>query len=1110
MTRKMTDATRAQIRAAAPKRSSWVVANAGSGKTRVLTNRVARLLLGNVPPQKILCLTFTKAAAAEMQDRLFKSLGTWTMLEDEGLAAALNEIEEEPRSFSSEDLAAARRLFARALETPGGLKIQTIHSFCDAVLRRFPLEAGVSPLFTMMEDRAAEQLREQVAESLADTPEFRALAAHLNDLDATDLLKSINNHRDLLANKPDDAALAEALDADGRSEEAVVAPFLGDLGELATHLAAAFELHGNKTDQARVPLLRSLATNERAAYDFFEGYLLTGSGAKNPNASKADSFGNKPTREALGPAREDLNQLADALEEALPKRQAAAAYDRALTLWRFAHLFLKEYETAKAARGLLDFHDLIIRTRRLLERSDMAAWVLWKLDGGIDHILVDEAQDTSPHQWAIIGQLTEEFFAGSGARDETRTLFVVGDEKQSIYSFQGADADGFESWKKHFSRNLDAAGEELSAHDLLYSFRSSAVILEFVDAVSRGLMEKLDITHRAGREMPGRVDLWPYIPSDKDKDKGAFDRIEGAPAPSNPDAQLAEQMAQFIRAQIDAGLPLPGRETPFSAGDVMILFRSRSALFHATIRALKAEKVPVAGSDRLKLHDELAVKDLMALLRFIELPLDDLALAEVLRSPLCDVDEAALYRLAHGRAGTLWDALRREESGPTGAAAAMLTDMMNAAGFLRPYELLSRLLIRHDGRRRLIARLGLEAEDGIDALMEIARGFEQNAVPSLTSFLALMEGDDTDIKREMETDSPFVRVMTIHGAKGLEAPMVILPQTGTIKAPPERHRITDLGGLPVWGKKDGAPPPLRDAMAKRDKVQQEERARLLYVAMTRAESWLVIAGAGDLPEDPKNPLWYDEARKAMEALGAETAPHPGGGEDILTLQRDWIAPDAAADSPAAPTQTAPTTPRQFASLAPVPRIIRLNPSRHDPELAHSLPPGPGEATEGPGGRAHGAQVHQMLEWLGGGEDPLAAAPPPDNPVRREASAVIAAHPDLFATGLTETPFSVEISDRLQIEGIIDRLIETEDAVLAVDFKTHQTVPQRTAEVPEAILRQMGAYHLALSRIYRDKEVRIALLWTRTAALMTLPPEMLEAAAARFVAAADEKEARLLY
>ncbi|MBZ8117935.1 double-strand break repair helicase AddA [Roseovarius sp. LXJ103] len=1108
-------ATQRQIDAARPDRSTWLSANAGSGKTKVLTDRVARLLLDQVQPQNVLCLTYTKAAASEMQNRLFARLGAWAMLNDAALSDELRALGIET-ALDAEALRAARRLFARAIEAPGGLKIQTIHSFCAALLRRFPLEAGVSPQFVEMEERTSTLLRAEIIEQIAAGPEAGVLY-DLAEIYTGETLDELT--RDIASRAPDferprtDAGLARAvgLAPDMTEAQLLKEVFLGGemamIARLCTHLKG-----GGVQDQKAGERLAKIAAPGLAALPILETVLLTGAGAKEPFCGKIDAFPSKPTRAKMTDMQDALNALILRVEAARPTRLALKALTQTKALHRFAQVFLPAYAAAKEAHGWLDFDDLILRAKALLTRSDVAAWVLYRLDGGIDHILVDEAQDTSPTQWQVIDRLAQEFTSGQGARDVPRTIFVVGDKKQSIYSFQGADPREFDRMQRDFSERLENAGTPLQSQQLEHSFRSSAAILSVVDATFDGREESgfaPDQSHMAFKyALPGRVDIWPVAEPEEVEDDPPWHAPVDVTAPNDPAVLLAERVAANIQSMIIGAQAIPdgkGAMRPVQPGDFLILVQRRSEIFHEIIRACKAADLPIAGADRLKVAGELAVKDLAALLSFLATPEDDLSLGTALRSPLFGWDEAALYDLAHNRTQKfLWPALR-DRAAEFPETLRVLRDLLGQADFLRPYELIERILTRHDGRRKLLGRLGGEAEDGIDALLSQALAYERRSVDSLTGFLTWMETDDLTIKRQMDSSGDRIRVMTVHGAKGLESPIVILPDTAE-RVQKRRGQILSDGDVPLWRPRaQEAPAALSDSLSDEKAREAAEEDRLLYVAMTRAETWLIAACVK--PQKGSGAGWFEKIEAGAQRAGA--MPMIFDGAEGLRLEHgDWAETVSgfSADAPEPPQPLAACFTQPAALPAPLPEAI--TPS----ELggAKALPGDAGLDEES--AKRRGRQMHLLLEVLPTapdaewssiaqrlflrGPDAAEAAELPgllEEATRALKSPNLA---ELFAPGtLAEVAVTAPLPHG-RLHGIIDRLVITDTMVRIVDFKTNAEVPTTPEACPEGILRQMGAYAAALAQIYPSHGIETAILWTRTTNLMVLPHDLVTDALGR--------------
>lgn len=1110
------DATLRQIEAAAPIHSTWLSANAGSGKTRVLTDRVARLLLMGVDPQNVLCLTYTKAAASEMQNRLFQRLGNWAMMGSDGLRDQLDELGVEG-PISDQQMQAARRLFARAIETPGGLKIQTIHSFCAGILRRFPLEAGVSPQFTEMEERAAELLRADITDQVAEeSPEtFAEFARYFTGDDITKFTQGlVSRKRELLA----EGSLKNVQDllgarADATSGQIIKSEIDHDCVTLIKRVVEICRT-GGKNDNKAADHLQAIQNIDGNAFDLMCQVFLTGKSAKSPFSAKLGMVPTKAVSKANPDIVDELNDLMTLVQDLRPIILSQRAYDRTAVLYRFAQAFLPAYERAKLLRGMLDFDDLISKARSLLTDPMVADWVLFRLDGGIDHILVDEAQDTSPEQWAVVKLLSREFAAGEGARpDRRRTIFVVGDKKQSIYSFQGADPREFDRMKQHFGSELSKVNDTLYELPLEHSFRSSPAILSLVDQVFTGELSQgleKEVHHVAFKsDMPGRVDLWPPVePSDQKADPDAkwFDPVDRKGA-RHHNVLLAEQVAKSIQALIQ-GETLPvevGRtgtfeRRPITEGDILVLVQQRDMLFEEIIRACKALSLNIAGADRLRIGGELAVKDLSALLNFLALPEDDLSLAAALRSPLFGWTEQDLFSVAHDRPKHtyLWQSLRESKTHPE--TLEMLNDLRAQADFLRPYDLIERILIRHDGRQRLLGRLGTEAEDGIDALLSQALAYEQADTPSLTGFLSWLETEDIEIKRQMDSQGDRIRVMTVHGAKGLEAPIVILPDTRK-RSNQIRSDLLKHGDTVFWKpKSDQVPQAIADIMDEMLQRQIEEKRRLLYVALTRAESWLIVCAAGDVGDESQS--WYRMIEQGLQTSGAVEHTHPTG-EGLRLSHMDWAAGELRQYAP------------EMVTAVPAPDLAVLKMPTH---VEGSLSPSKLGGAKAVAGEVsdrseeesleYGNLVHYLLEHLANStpsdrqkqaQQMLDMA---DSEFEHDQSSIIQACLGVLSNdalshlfqsnSCAEVPITANIPELggRRINGIIDRLVVTNDEVLIVDFKSNRIIPDRAETVPLGIVRQLATYQSAVSQLYPDMRVKCFILWTQSSELTLLEDKQL--------------------
>ncbi|MBN9562979.1 MAG: double-strand break repair helicase AddA [Alphaproteobacteria bacterium] len=1126
-----------QGKASDPAVSAFVAASAGSGKTKLLTDRLLRLMLSGADPARIQCLTFTKAAAAEMAIRLHRVLGRWVTLDDAALDGELSRL---GAASDAEARSKARALFAEVLDLPGGMRIGTIHAFCQSLLRRFPLEARLSPHFRLIEDRDAEEaLRDAREHMLAGA----ASPAHRTALDDLAGLATLDGFGRLVAGlQADRAQLARALElpdlaaAQRRALGIVAADPSGVIAaaaswpEEAALVEAAKRVHREGSPKCaeksgRLLEWLGLSAAERAEnWSEWRCEFLTEEG----KARAVGAFLNPKLAAQCPELAEIFAAEAERVRLVDDDRCAFRVAQASLALVTLAAPVLGAYEARKDDGGLLDYDDLIGRTSALLVDPG-AAWVLYKLDGGLDHLLLDEVQDTSPAQWRIAHAMIGEFFAGEGAREANRTVFAVGDRKQSIYSFQGADADEFDR-----SRDLLAARVRDSGHPwrdvrLDVSFRSTAPVLTLVDRVfANGLAaagvvapgERLrHIADRAGQA--GAVELWPLAP-----------RL--APPPSEPwsippdylelpsaPQLLADRLADWLREQTSGAVMLASKDRPLAPGDVLVLVRRRNAFARALVRALKARGVPVAGLDRLVLTEQPAVQDLLALCDTLLLPEDDLSLACVLTSPLGGLTDDDLMALAVGRDGALWDALRRRagENPRWQSAWDFIARLLPRVDYTTPHTLLSEALGPLGGRARLYARLGPEAAEPVDELLSAALAYTRTHPPALQGFVQWLRQSGAEVKREAEAAGGAVRIMTVHGAKGLQAPLVILPDTTAL--PPDDGPLlweTDpMTGVdvPLWAPRKevacAATHRVREHVRAR---RMEEHNRLLYVALTRAEDRLVVCGWE--PSKPaRDDCWYALVRGGFDGLGAEEVPFGEWGTALRLESPQRDAPERAAaveTGPAAPLPAWAGASPDWRPAPPPPEPARpepLAPSR--PEGAglgpvpHAVSPLTGMAGEKRFQR--GKLIHALLQHLPSlpaADRPAAARAWLDRPgqgLTREAVEAIAAetlailaHPELaplFGPGSrAEVPLTGVVAGSV-VGGLVDRLAVLPDHVLVADFKTNRDPPRAAEATPVLYLRQMAAYRAVLRAVFPDRPVRCALIWTRAAQVTMLPDALLD-------------------
>ena len=1136
----LTNASRRQARASDPTASAWVSANAGSGKTHVLVNRVIRLLLTGTPPEKILCLTFTRAAAAEMSARLFQDLARWIALDDDQLIEQIHRNTGHVR-LKPDQLARPRRLFALALETPGGLKIQTIHAFCEQLLQRFPVEAGITPGFAVLDDHLKHDMITRIKSQyltaiqleqnhnrtrhLEQILRYCSTAASFDEL-LENLIGKRQSLKHILESDETRAAAAQSLadylgiDPDD-TPASITARFISRLDR--SQLRHVHDCYLGTGDKSRADKLA-------AALEADEPHILlerlSALFLKSDKNQIKQSLYCKALREKHGETAAFIDCLAELVFETINQIRSLDTMNATTALLAITGDIIARYEEEKNRLGAYDYEDLVLLARAMLEDMPGAPWVLYRLDGGIDHILVDEAQDTSAGQWRIIELLSEEFFAGESARrGVNRTIFAVGDPKQSIFGFQGAEPELFNTMKNRFQQLVSQTGQQFVHEEFEVSFRSAPEILKMTDKVfSQQVAQKgVGTPVHAARDgnLPGLVELWDLVIRDKPEKQGAFDPDRTFDTDVHQKRVLAERIASEISHWLKTGVELEARGRKVEPGDILILVRHRTVFMDALVRALKFRNIPVAGVDRLKVTRHIAVQDLMALARFVLLPEDDLNFAGLLKSSLLcrddgtPVDDDVLIALGNDRTRiSLWQAFSNQAEERLGCSRALadLKQWRAMADMMTPFMFFSQVLETGGKRAQMLSRLGSEAREPVEAFMLLALEYESTNIASLEGFLSWLQSTDIELKRDMEQPGGKVRVMTVHGAKGLEADIVILPDTCEV---PDGRKMDKLlfsdEQTPVWGlKSELSSAPVRKLKERVIERNTMEYNRLLYVAMTRARFKLYVCGAAS--GKPKNHCWYAQIANIMKQDGRKTLNRHGetiwrfelGGTGRLKAQtgkdRDWPVerqlPDWALTPPA-------RRPRSDTWLTP----SRL--AGEDIELPQpALSPVSGSEQVSPARR--GILVHRLLQYL-----------PDIEPGKRLTAAMrylklragdlaestkkalveevmkVLEHKDFAAVfsaaGKAEVAFAatVDLTGKglVRIHGRVDRLCVMDKQVLVVDYKTGQ--PPDDTLLPPAYAAQMAAYRLALAHIHKGHEIRCALLWTANARLQEIPAEVMD-------------------
>ncbi|MCX8500176.1 MAG: double-strand break repair helicase AddA [Alphaproteobacteria bacterium] len=1184
--------------ASSPETSAWVAASAGSGKTKVLTDRVLRLLLNRVRPHRIVCLTYTKIAASEMLDRIMRSLRLWSDCFDAELEQRLHSLL--GAAPKDEQLVLARKLYGILLNSASGLKIQTIHSFCESLLGRFPIEAGVPPNFKIIDSLTAALLLNRAKNGLIsavenepDHPLKKDLARLIGTMGEWGFgFDNRNAPLKLFLEFKEQFFALMAGDGLGRWAETLAAELGVDatLDEESLKLQAMSEAffpaealrrtlpifaQGSPTvDQKMLESLTSFleqSPDQRiTAFDGYAKILLTQAGTPRKDAPTKGLLKSHPGPLAI------ITSEKQRIYTATSQLGLHRRYHNTVALMRVGGAILQSYQLLKQQQLRLDFDDLILKTRTLLEMNNGVSWVMYKLDQGIDHLLVDEAQDSNEAQWAIIAKIVEEFFTSDGDPDPTRqnrSVFIVGDRKQSIYSFQGAEVQAFDATALRFRRLAADYQIPWRGENFDFSFRSTPPILELVDRVFNALPRpngvllaaEPTLRHHSQRRdtedkpLPaGRVEIWPLIQTETPAEPAEWE----IPDHRNPtfagEAILATLLVKRIRYWLDNRTPLPTSGKPIAPGDIMILVQRRKTLARLILRELKQARIPVAGADREQLGEVLAVKDILALIQFVILPTDDLTLAALLKSPLVGLSEEGLFDLAHHRSHgqSLWDSLRAKAGSQPAyqAAVTSLSDWLDHADFSPPLEFVSRVLTEGEGRRRLLQRLGTEMEEPIAALLQLLQNYEDSETPSLQGFLSWFNSGSSEIVRKSDRARDEVRIMTVHGAKGLQAPIVILPDTTTEPRSNSAVYWHEKFGLLHFPKSDPEPRIVTEARDRRKELEKHENHRLLYVALTRAEEWLILCGhqkPSESPSDAENESaaeptvpsnWYELIQASCQDFGEPWTLQEDPAFATPEVQRLLATTLPAAvpgrlyqgATPAARAATAATPlPPEPPLAEPLPAWVATRPAEPNPqffpaplrpsweEVIPSPPPtaasilAAASASLSPalaGNRRlspfkRGNLIHRLLQFLP--HLPMTERHQrmnqfldqiPEPLTAEERSALLAEvtsvlhHPDfaeVFAPhGLAEVPITGQIG-KFQVNGRIDRLVVTPSSVLLVDYKSDRHPPTNLAAINPNYLKQIAAYRAIVQLLYPNQQIRIALLWTETPQLQEIPDETLQ-------------------
>ncbi len=1056
-----------------PNFSVWVNASAGTGKTKILIDRVLRLLLEN--KRNILCLTFTNAAANEMENRIHSILSKWAICSDSVLAADLEQLDFFPMSSqcvtlgsrkNKDYLTRARRLFSE-LENLG-LTIQTIHAFCYKLISSFPIEAGIAPNCTLSECKELHSIIfNKVLHNETVQDDINLIATEIDENKLRDLLYTLCVKRSASAN--DSKYIKDKLSAPDE---------IHDLqSETIEHVERLAEIlsEGSKRDQSYSEILYSTVIpagiqkkrtsvtrwNDTKVENLAKVFLKSESHEKK----SISSIATKSILEKFKDAEQIIESVQNVVFTHIRDMNSYQIFKRTSSLLGVFKVYIDLYNSEKSKNALLDYNDIINLATNLLSNPNYKDWILFNLDQKIDHILVDEAQDNSISQWKIITNLCDEFFAGN---DEKRTLFVVGDVKQSIYRFQGANPHLFNYMQQYF--HTKTGGRDWISCQLEKSFRSTPEVLMLVDRIFNNFRAEISFNDNEIKHVPhrendqGYIEIWPALPRRKEKEQQALQiPLTCRENYIIADRLLAQTIANRIHNWLNEGRILVAKDRHIEPRDIMILVRQRNVLVDYIISELKKANVPVVGRDYFRIMDYIAVQDLIALAEFLLLQANDLALANALKSPLFNFTEDDLFNIAYDRKEhSLWERIQDYSV----VIYSELNYLINLSRIESPLALFTHIL--RTGKKKFAARLGLECFEVLDEFMNLVLQFEN---PSLQAFVQWIKENNPEIKNDMQSERNAVRIMTIHKSKGLQAPIVFLVDTNTVPRNSESI-IFDGTEVPFWcGKNNNA---YCDQVKREKKLEDyNEYLRLLYVALTRAEDELYI-----LSKEPvQKGSWYDLITKygePYEKKQRDLQPIFKEKVEVLCVNANYPYIYKKRDYFDVPVISLP--PALAHSSVSSQRVTLESSEKEGAEWI------PVSATWMTDGYARGLIIHSILQYM-----PKIEKERRKNWVRKYLDNISEDKDEIYSKILAFNEkygylFDLEGKSEITLSGTIDgksvlvrldRLCITQDKAIIIDYKSHRNV---SVSLLNEIKKQMLIYKTLVQEIYPNKQVECVVIW----------------------------------
>lgn len=1044
-----------QIQASDPKFSTWVSASAGTGKTKILTDRVLRLLLQNAEFSKILCLTFTNAAAGEMKERIASSLSDWantTPLElKEKLRSTLG------RNCTKKELEQAQSLYGKYLNSDEKINVQTIHSFCQKLLKKFPLEAGISPSFAIIDEIKSYQILKQIKNELLSKNALLPINDYLNsnfhEVIIDEIISEIVQNKIKFFNSN---YKYECI----KSESQEIIESMSSFSSLEWKNIASISLIQDIVGLNQTP-------------EQIKKFFLTDSGQKRKKIvpQKIIKTGSN--------LYSDLETIQDQVFILDQKEKTKQLELHSKLLSMLGSAILAEYEKYKSKKGLLDYDDLIIYSSKLLKASDAKEWVLYKLDGGIDHLLVDEAQDTSFNQWQIIEALIEEFYSGDSKEiKQERTVFVVGDEKQSIFSFQGADVSSFARMNSALKNRMQYGGKHFIDLQLEISYRSAKEILDGVHIVFDNICRKMPglfnenikqlSAHR--NKHSGSIEIWPLCSSEETSND--FWPISTIAETKTSQIILAETISSFIKEQLLSKRILPATGKEIAPNDFMILFRTRDELTNEVIHALKKDNIEVTGLDRISLCDNLAVMDLISVAKFVLNPCDDLNLCSLLKSPIFGLSEKEIYEISINRQeNSVWKILQSNNKySSLNKKLQNFIDLYQVSHIGNFFQYIVDVL---DYRRLLNSSCEPDSNDAIDELLYTCNNFYKQNNSSIQHFIFWIEEHDTSIKRN-SADAGKVKIMTLHASKGLQSPFVILCDTTSVPTQTNRFQWHNENTLLSAKNSSSTPEYFKDIKKQEQSKAYAEYLRLLYVGMTRAEDHLIICGHQGKKTIPEN-CWYELIRSS---LSEKSILNDNGNLIFGNMQQDICVTLSEKDQ---------QNKIEFFSNKLSQETIKIKP-KYISSHTHTSP----LTKKDP--MSYGLIFHKILE------DSLVVpnlnimkTHPLIQTINVESKERMLKSIDKIINNqkfcnLIKEDFCTEIAIGTEDSGLtkigrIDLMIIKNSEAIIIDYKSDINPPKDNKQIPKSYQKQLDFYKNTVQKIYPKKNIITMILWLENGELM---------------------------